>query len=197
MKGNEMEYRTLGGTGLEVSRLGFGGSSLGSVFRKIDEAKGIRAVRAALDLGVNYIDVSPYYGLTRAETVLGKALEGVPRDRYFLATKVGRYGDAVFDFSARRVTESVEESLRRLGVDHVDVIQCHDIEYGDLDQVVEETIPALRRVREQGKARFVGITGLPLSIFEAVLDRTEVDTVLSYCHLSINDTSLEALIPYL
>lgn len=192
-----MEYRTLGRTGLRVSRLGFGASSLGSVFREIDEAEGIRAVRTALDLGVNYIDVAPYYGLTRAETVLGKALEGVPRDRYVLATKVGRYGDAVFDFSARRVTESVDESLHRLGVDVIDIIQCHDIEYGDLDQVVEETIPALRRVQEQGKARFVGITGLPLSIFQAVLDRTDVDTILSYCHLSLNDTSLETLIPYL
>jgi len=192
-----MEYRTLGKTGLKVSVLSYGASSLGSVFRQIDEAEGIRTVHEALDLGINYIDVAPYYGITRAETVLGKALKGIPRDRYYLATKVGRYGDDEFDFSAKRVIASVDESLKRLGVDYVDVIQCHDIEFGSLDQVVNETIPALRRVQEQGKARFVGITGYPLKIFRYVLDRTEVDTILSYCHYTLNDTSLEGLIPYL
>src|SRR5207253_2271890 len=106
----------------------------------------------------------PYYGLTKAETVLGRALRGVPRDRYILATKVGRYGNDAkdFDFSAARVARSLEESLQRLGVDHVDLIQAHDIEFGDLDQVVEETVPALRALQAQGKARFVGVTGLPL-----------------------------------
>jgi L-galactose dehydrogenase len=192
-----MNYRPLGKTGLQVSALSYGASPLGSVFRPIDEAEGIRAVHTAIDLGINFIDVSPYYGLTKAETVLGKALATVPRDRYILATKVGRYGAAEFDFSAARVTASVEESLRRLQVDHIDLIQCHDIEFGSLDQVVHETLPALRKVREQGKARFVGITGYPLKIFRAVLDQTEVDTVLSYCHYSLNDASLGSLIPYL
>ena len=192
-----MEYRPLGKTGLRVSALSLGASSLGSVFRQIDEAEGIRTVHTAVDLGINFIDVSPYYGLTKAETVLGKALKEIPRDRYYLATKVGRYGDAEFDFSAGRVTASVDESLARLNVDYVDLIQCHDIEFGSLDQVVDETIPALRRLQEQGKVRFVGITGLPLKIFRYVLDRTEVDTILSYCHYSLNDTELEGLIPYL
>ena len=192
-----MKYSTLGDTGLEVSRLSFGASSLGSVFRTIDEGEGIRTVHAALDLGINFFDVSPYYGITTAETVLGKALEGIPRDRYSLATKVGRNHDDAFDFSAPAVTASVDESLKRLKVDHVDLIQCHDIEYGDLDQVVEETIPALGKIQEQGKARYVGITGLPLKIFESILDRAPVDTILSYCHYSINDTSLESLLPYL
>ena len=109
--------------------------------------------------------MSPYYGITKAETVLGKALKGVARDRYYLATKVGRYGDNEFDFSADRVTRSVDESLARMGVDYIDLIQCHDIEYGSLDQVVHETLPALRKIQEQGKVRFVGITGLPLKVF--------------------------------
>src|SRR5687768_8064715 len=119
-----MQYRPLGQTGLQVSVLSLGASPLGSVFRAIDEAEGIRAVHTALDLGINFIDVSPYYGLTRAETVLGRALSTLSRDRYYLATKVGRYGDADFDFSPRRVIESVDESLRRLGVEYVDLIQC-------------------------------------------------------------------------
>ena len=188
-----MEYRVLGKTGLKVSALSFGASSLGSVFRPVDEAESIRAVQTALDLGINLIDVSPYYGLTRAETVLGKALKGIPRDEYYLATKVGRYGDDLFDFSAGRVTASVDESLARLNVDYVDIIQCHDIEFGDLDQVVNETLPALRKLEEGGKVRFVGVTGLPLKIFRYVLERAELDTILSYCHYSLNDTALDAL----
>ena len=192
-----MIYRTLGQTGLTVSALSYGASPLGSVFRDIDEAEGIRTVHLALDLGINFIDCSPYYGVTRAETVLGRALETIPREQYLLATKVGRYDGAKFDFSAERVTRSVDESLRRLRVDHIDLIQCHDIEFGSLDQVVEETLPALARVREQGKARFIGITGLPLNIFRQVLDRAPVDTILSYCHYSLNDTTLAGLVPYL
>ncbi len=192
-----MEYRMLGKTGLKVSVLSYGASPLGSVFREVDEAEGIRTVHTALDLGINFIDVSPYYGLTRAETVLGKALRGIPRTQYVLATKVGRYGDAAFDFSAARVTASVEESLRRLNVPYIDLIQCHDIEFGDLDQVVNETIPALRRLQQQGKVRFIGITGLPLKIFRYVLERTDVDSILSYCRYALNNTQLADLIPFL
>lgn len=192
-----MQYRTLGKTGWQVSALSLGASPLGSVFRDIDEAEGIRAVHTALDLGINFIDVSPYYGITKAETVLGKALKGVARDRYYLATKVGRYGMDEFDFSAPRVTASVDESLARLGVETIDLIQCHDIEFGALDQVVEETIPALRKLQAAGKVRFVGITGFPLRIFPSVMDRVEVDTILSYCHYELNNTRLADLLPYL
>lgn len=192
-----MKCRELGKTGLQVSVLGFGASSFGGVFGSIDETECIRTLHAALDLGINFIDVSPYYGVTKAETLLGKALKGVPRDRYFLATKVGRYDLDKFDFSAARVTASVDESLARLGVEYVDLIQCHDIEFGSLAQIVNETLPALRRVCEQGKSRFIGITGLPLNIFRYVLNRTHVDTILSYCRYELNDTSLAELIPFL
>jgi L-galactose dehydrogenase len=148
-----MEYRTLGKTGLKVSKLGFGASSLGAMFREIDESKAIEAVRIAIDLGINFIDCSPFYGMTRAETVLGKALEGVPRDSYYLATKLGRYGDNAedFDFSKARSKASIDESLQRMGVDHIDIIQCHDIEYVDLDQVVNEAIPGMREAQQEGK----------------------------------------------
>jgi L-galactose dehydrogenase len=192
-----MEHRTLGKTGLKVSALSFGASSLGGVFKPVDESVAIRALHTALDLDINYIDVAPYYGLTKAETVLGKALRGVPRDKYYLATKIGRFGQSEFDFSAARTYRSVDESLARMGVDYVDVIQAHDLEFGDLDQIVDETLPAMRRVQEQGKARFVGITGYPLKIFPSVLGRAEVDTILSYNRYSLNDTVLESLLPFL
>ena len=193
-----MEYRPLGRTGLEVSVLGFGGSSLGSAFRDIDETEGVRTVHVAVDHGINLIDTAPFYGLTKAETVLGKALREIPRDQYYLATKVARYGykEKDFDFSAARVTASVDESLARLGVEYVDFIQVHDMEFGHVDQIVEETIPALRKVQQQGKARFVGITCLPLPLFRRVMDRVEVDQMQSYCHYCLNDTSLLGLLPY-
>lgn len=193
-----MNFRPLGATGLNVSVLGFGASSLGGVFRSVDEPEAVRTVQVALDHGINFFDVSPFYGLTKAETVLGQALRGVARERYCLATKVGRYGEAEFDFSAARVTRSVDESLRRLGVDYVDLIQCHDIEFGDLRQISDETLPALHRLKAAGKVRHVGITGLPLKIFSEVIGRTPpgaVETILSYCHYELNDTSLLGLLP--
>lgn len=192
-----MQYRTLGKTRLSVSALSLGGAGLGGEYGPVGVSDAIRTVHEALDLGINFIDTSPYYGRTRAESVLGQALQGIERSRYILATKVGRYDKEHFDFSAARVTASVEESLVRLGVDYVDIIQCHDIEFGSLDQVIHETLPALRKVQEQGKARFVGITGLPLKIFDVVMARADVDTILSYCHYSLNDTSLVSLLPML
>jgi aryl-alcohol dehydrogenase-like predicted oxidoreductase len=132
-----MKYNLLGKTDLRVSCLSYGASPLGSVFGPVREDDGIATVHAALDCGINLIDVSPFYGLTKAETLLGKALKTIPRDRYYLSTKVGRYGNEAkdFDFSAKRVIASVDESLARMGLDYVDLIQCHDIEFGSLDQV--------------------------------------------------------------
>ena len=192
-----MEYRELGNTGMKVSALSFGASSLGGgIFRDVEESASLRTVALALEHGINFIDVSPFYGLTRAESVLGKALRGVDRNTYYVATKVGRYGDHDFDFSAERVLASVDESLGRIGVDYVDIIQAHDIEYGDVAQIVGETLPALHRVLEMGKARFVGVTGYPLKVFKLILDGAAVDTVLSYNHYSLNDTTLLELLPF-
>ena len=194
-----MHYRELGRTGLRVSALSFGASSLGDAFRKTDEGEAIRTVHVALDCGINYIDVSPYYGATKAETVLGKALKTVKRERYILATKVGQYGEGEFDFSAARVTRGFDESCARLGVDYIDLLQCHDIEFADLNQIVNETLPALVKLREQGRIGHIGITGLPLKIFPNVIDRVGnavVETILSFCHFELNDNSLASLLPY-
>jgi aryl-alcohol dehydrogenase-like predicted oxidoreductase len=149
-----------------------------------------------MDMGINFVDVSPYYGLTKAETVLGKAVKQVQRDQLILATKVGRYGENTFNFSAERITKSVDESLSRLQTDYIDIIQCHDIEFVSLKQIIEESIPALRKLQQCGKVRFVGITGLPLKIFPAVMDQIEIDTILSYCHYTLNDNTLSTLVEY-
>lgn len=187
-----MRHRQLGPHGPFVSELGFGASPLGGIYGGFAEQAGIEAVHAALDAGITFFDVAPYYGLTAAETVLGKALRGIDRDRYVLATKVGRYGDQVFDFSAGGVTRSVRASLARLGVDHVDLIQCHDVEFGSLDQVAGETIPALRALQDAGLVRGVGITGYPLPALEYIAARAPVDTVMSYCQYTLQDRRLAA-----
>ncbi|HZG85951.1 aldo/keto reductase [Paenibacillus sp.] len=192
-----MKYRKLGKTGLMVSILSYGASSLGSVFRDTDERESVRTVHEAVDLGINLIDVSPYYGLTKAETVLGKALKDIPRDRYYLSTKAGRYGVDRFDFSKARIMASVEESLARLHVDYIDILYLHDIEFVPERIILEEALPALETLKEQGKIRFSGISGLPLAMFESMLPRIEVDSILSYCHYSLNDTTLLALLPLL
>src|SRR5438093_9500176 len=140
-----MEHRTLGNTGLQLPVLSFGASSLGQEFRQVDLTEALRCVAVALDCGMNFIDTSPYYGRGMSEVLLGIALRGVPRDRYLLGTKLGRYDTAHFDFSARRVAESIDVSLHRMGVEYLDICLCHDIEYVDLSQIIEETLPALRR----------------------------------------------------
>ena len=202
-----MEYRKLGNTGLEVSALSFGASSLGGVFHDIDEGRAVDTVAVALDGGMNLIDVSPYYGHYKAETVLGKALRQLRRDRYILSTKVGRYGrDGVntWDYSGRRAQESVYESMDRLGVEHIDLIHVHDIEFqaglpGGLQKVVEETLPALVELKEKGIVSHVGITDLQLANLRWVVDHSPkgtVETVLNFCHYCLCDDALADHLDY-
>ena len=194
-----MEYRDLGQTGMKISHLSFGASSLGSVFRETNEKESFEAVEAAIEGGINFIDVSPYYGHYKAETVLGKALRNIPRDKYYLSTKVGRYGkDGVntWDYSAKRVTDSVYESMERLGIDHIDLINVHDIEFqaalpGGLQKVVDETLPALFELRDKGVVSHVGITDLQLQNLKGVVERCEgVESILNFCHYTLNDDAL-------
>jgi L-galactose dehydrogenase len=192
-----MKFRSLGRTGLKVPWLSFGASSLGQEFRPVDLNEAIRSVHVALDLGMNFIDTSPFYGRGMSECLLGVALHGVPRDQYILGTKLGRYDAAHFDFSARRVVESVDVSLHRMGVEYLDIILCHDIEFVDMIQIVEETLPALRKIQKQGKVRFLGVSGFPMKMFKFVLDRAELDVILSYNHYTLQNTMLADLVPYL
>lgn len=192
-----MQTRALGKTGLELPILSFGASSLGQEFRKIDPTDAIRCVPIAIDLGLNFIDTSPFYGRGLSECLLGFALRGIPRDRYLLGTKLGRYSGTHFDFSARRVVESVDLSLERMGVEYLDICLCHDIEFVEMQQIVDETLPALRKVQEQGKVRFVGVSGYPMKMFKFVLDQAPLDCVLSYNHYTLQNTMFGDLVPYL
>lgn len=191
-----MKYNELGKTGMIVSELSFGASSLGGVFHSVKESNAVAAVHAAVDGGMNFIDVSPYYGHYKAETVLGKALREIPREKYYLSTKVGRYGrDGVntWDYSAARAKASVYESMERLGIDHIDLINVHDIEFADLKQVAFETLPALVELREQGVVGHVGITDLQPENLKWVIENVPagtVESVLCFCHYSLNDDLL-------
>jgi aryl-alcohol dehydrogenase-like predicted oxidoreductase len=132
-----------------------------------------------------------------SEVLLGVALRDVPRDRYLLGTKVGRYAPTHFDFSAKRVAESVDVSLERMKVEYLDIILCHDIEFVDMRQIIDETLPALRQVQKQGKVRFVGVSGYPMKMFRYVLERTDLDVILSYNHYTLQNTMLADMAPYL
>ena len=197
-----MQYHEIGKTGMKVSSLGFGASSLGGVFHDLKEKQGIEAVFTAIESGINFIDVSPYYGYYKAETVLGKALKDIERDKYYLSTKVGRYGENgknSWDYSAKRVTASVYESMERLNVDYLDIINVHDIEFADLHRVVDETLPALVKLKEEGVVKHVGITDLQLENLKWVIDRVPegtVESVLNFCHYCLCDDKLADFLDY-
>lgn len=193
-----MQTRRLGNTGLEVPILAFGASSLGQEFRRVNLDEALASVHTALHCGLRLIDTSPFYGRGMSEVLLGLALRDIPRDDYLLCTKLGRYDLGHFDFSARRVAESIDVSLHRLGTDHLDIALCHDIEFVPMQQIVDETLPALRQAQAAGKVRFIGFSGYPQKIFRFICDQTDVDCVLSYNQHTLQNTRFtDETVPYL
>jgi L-galactose dehydrogenase len=193
-----MKTRPLGQTGINLPILSFGASSLGQEFRSVALDEALKSVQVALDCGLNFIDTSPFYGRGMSEVLLGIALRGVPRDSYTLCTKLGRYDLQHFDFSAKRVAESIDVSLHRLGTDHLDIILCHDIEFVPMQQIVDVTIPALRKAKQAGKVRAIGFSGYPQKIFKFICDQAEVDCVLSYNQYTLQNTRFaDETVPYL
>jgi aryl-alcohol dehydrogenase-like predicted oxidoreductase len=199
-----MDYCTLGRTGIEVSRLSFGASSLGSVFRPIDEEEGIRAVRAALDAGINYFDVAPAYGGTVAESILGKALRGIARDRYHLSTKSGKYfspqavGGETLDFSRTRIRSELERSMERLGVDFIDIVHLHDFEYqgrSRTESAFAEGFSTLIELKNEGRIGAVGAGTYPMDLWHRVVGDVPVDAIMLHNHYCLNDTRGLELVP--
>jgi L-galactose dehydrogenase len=179
-----LRYQPLGSTELKVSTIGFGASPLGDVFGQVSVEECCDTVLNAVDCGINFFDVSPYYGLTLAEERLGAALHSIRKD-VIVATKCGRYGVDHFDYSPRTITLEFEQSLRRLRTDCVDLLQVHDIEFGDLHQIIHETLPAICQLQQQGKTRYVGISSYWPGLLARVAQQVPVDTVLSYCHWNL------------
>lgn len=195
-----MQTRPLGKTDLDLPILSFGASSLGAEFRSVDIDEVMKSTITALELGMNFIDTSPFYGRGMSEVMLGQGLKGIPRDSYLLGTKLGRYSDIHFDFSEKRVEESIHISLHRLGTDHLDVLLMHDVEFVQLSQIWEETWPALLKAKEQGKVRAIGFSCYPMKTFNTVLNHIEdtCDCVLSYNQYTLQNTAFaEDLLPRL
>ncbi len=189
-----MQYRILGKTGLRISALGFGVSPVGNTFETVEEQEAINSIHYAIDNGINFFDVAPFYGDTLAETRLGTALKGKRQD-IILATKCCRYINH-FDFSYQRVLSSIDESLKRLKTDYVDLLQIHDIEFGTEEQLLNEAIPAAQKVKESGKARFIGFTGLPVRYLARIARQVDVDTVLSWAHYNLLEDEInDELVP--
>ncbi|XP_011643287.1 L-galactose dehydrogenase-like [Pogonomyrmex barbatus] len=197
-----MEYKELGKTGLLVSKLAFGCGPLGCHYGTYDEADAIEAVRRAIKQGINYIDTAPWYGQGRSEATLGKALKGIPREAYYIATKIGRYEldcDNMFNFTIEKTRESFKKSLEWLGVDYVDVIQVHDIEFApSLDIIVTQTLPELSRQVAEGRAKHIGITGYPVSILKECIEKSNINIacILSYARLTLIDDTLLEYVPF-
>ena len=193
-----MIYQTLGQTGLQVSRMGFGCAPLGNEYGDIGNDEAIRAVHVAIENGINFFDTSPYYGRTLSESRLGEALKG-KRHRVILATKGGRFDRSLetgFDFAYDGIIGMCEASLRRLQTDYLDVYQLHDIEFGDKDQVVHVAIPAIQKLKADGKVRFIGVTGYPLPLLREMVETQSLDVTLSYCHYNLMNTTLnDVLVP--
>jgi L-galactose dehydrogenase len=199
-----MKYNPLGKRGLNVSRLSFGASSLGGVFHPVDESDAIAAVHAALDCGINYFDVAPAYGATRSETVLGRALKGVPRDRYYLSTKVGKYtepgsyGNDTLDYSRARIRKSLEESSVRLGTDYFDIVHIHDIEYLNrthTEWALSEGYNALQELKREDRIGGVSFGIYPMDLWKRIISTFEIDAALIHNHYCLNDTQILDVLP--
>lgn len=199
-----MEYCELGKTRMKVSRLSFGASSLGGMFHPVEEAQGIAAVHAALDCGINYFDVAPAYGGTLAESVLGKALKGVRRSRYYISTKVGKYtapgayGEETLDYSRQRIRRSIEESAARLGVEYFDLIHIHNIEYQGrkhTEWALSEGYEAVCELKREGRVGGVSFGIYPLDLWKRILCSLSIDAGLVHNHYCLNDTGLLDLLP--
>ena len=176
-----MRYNSLGKTELRVSALSFGAATLGEEYGAIDVAEANRSIDCAIDQGINYFDVAPYYGGFLAEQRLGDALVG-KRNKVILATKVGRYKTSAgerFNYSPKGIRQALEASLRRLKTDYIDVYQAHDIECVPASKILEEALPALAQLKKEGKIGHVGITSYPLNILKKIIEQSDVDMVES------------------
>lgn len=169
-----LDTKEIGNTGLPVTRLGIGGAPIGSLFRTVSEDNAIATMRRGLELGLNYIDTAPLYGHGVSETRLGRALLDVARDSFILSTKVGRVlkpvdvtpsslhfqslpkMEPVFDYSRDGILRSLEDSLKRLSLDRVDITYIHDAD-DHWEQAIGQAYPTLADLRSQGVVKAIGV----------------------------------------
>lgn len=192
----KLRYSQLVGS-MTVSHLGLGGASFGNIYADLHQDEVNALVTKCLKSGVNYIDTAPWYGQGLSETRLGIALQQVPRQTFYVATKVGRYEldtKNMFDFSEAKTCASVRSSLKKLQLDYIDLIQVHDVEYTtSVDQIVHHTLPTLVALKKEGLVRHIGITGYTLTVLKKIVRLAppeSIDTVLSYGRCNILNQDL-------
>jgi aryl-alcohol dehydrogenase-like predicted oxidoreductase len=181
---------------LNLSVIGFGGGALAGGYGDVQQKNANEAVQKALSLGINFFDTAPYYSskYSRSEEIMGIALRDVPRHSFIINTKVGRdrvNGEAVYDYTANGVRKSFERSLKRLHLDYVDMLTLHDVEFApSINQIVTETLPELRKIQKEGKAKYIGISGYPLDILLIIARKFPLDFVLSYSQYCLQNERL-------
>ncbi|HWE58630.1 MAG TPA: aldo/keto reductase [Solirubrobacteraceae bacterium] len=210
-----MNRACVGRSGVTLTALGFGGASLGNLYSEVAEETAQQALDAAWDEGIRYFDTAPHYGLGLSERRIGRALRGRPRDQYVISTKVGRLlvpnaaptgsdlrggGFAVpdmltrcRDYSRDGVLRSLEASLERLGLDHVDIVLVHDPE-DYMDEALSAAVPALIELREQGVIGAVGAGMNLVAPLQRFVRETDVDLVLIAGRWTLVDQSAAPLL---
>lgn len=176
-----MEFTTLGRTGLKVSVAGLGSGGPSRLGRKrgVPKDQGVALIHRAIDLGINFFDTAQNYG---TEEVLGAAVKSVPRDSLVLSTKYHTE-----EVSAEEIVGALDNALRTMGTDYLDVFHLHGVGPEEYDHAVEELVPALLREREHGKFRFLGITeGTSRDLDHAMLTRALTDDVWDVIMVSFN-----------
>lgn len=188
-----MQFTTFGNMGLKVSKLGLGGAPLGGVYGQTDEVEVQRLIHEALDAEVNLIDTAPIYGDGESERRIGKALAGGRRNQVILASKAVR-SDRQYDYAS--TIQSVEDSLQRLQTDWIDLLQIHDVEYQPWDMIIEETIPALQKLKQDGKIRYLGVTTRNLPLLQQYMKTGLFDSIQFYArYMLIDHTAKDEVLP--
>ncbi|MBK3563618.1 MULTISPECIES: aldo/keto reductase [unclassified Streptomyces] len=207
---------TLGSSGVEVGGLGLGAAPLGNLFTEVDDRQAQQAVNAAWQQGIRYFDTAPHYGIGLSERRLGAALRDRPRAEYTISTKVGRRlepvetvtGDdladgfavpatsrRVWDFTADGIRRTLDASLERLGLDHVDVVYLHDPD-DHAEQAFREGYPALEKLRAEGVVGAIGAGMNQARMLTRFIQDTDVDVVLCAGRYTLLDQSaLTELLP--
>ncbi|NQY11036.1 MAG: aldo/keto reductase [Flavobacteriales bacterium] len=192
-----MQKNKLGKTNLLVSEISFGASALGGVYNDVDEDACIETVQVAINVGINLIDVAPAYGGTKAETVLGKALKDIPRDMYYISTKAGKYTDPdnysnnEFNYTEKKIREGLEESMKRLGVDYLDIVHLHDFDYENgahCEAAFSTGFGTLLKLKEEGVIGAIGAGIYDMELWHRVIAEAPVDAILLHNHYSLLDT---------
>jgi len=174
-----VKYNKLKNCDVEISSIGLGTWVFGGdMFGAAEEKECINAVCAAVDNGINLIDTAPIYGYGRSEEIVGKAIKG-KRDKVFIATKCGLVGkgkDITNDLSKESITKELEDSLRRLDIDCIDLYQCH---WPDDNTPIEETMDVLNKFKDEGKIKYIGVSNFGKEILAKASELAEIVTLQS------------------